>query len=60
MAGKNSTTVKFSKDRHARNILVALNSNRRNTYLCDGLVVIGQDKINIQKAVLSAASHYFR
>lgn len=60
MAGKNSTTVKFSKDRHARNILVALNSNRHNTYLCDGLVVIGQDKINIQKAVLSAASHYFR
>ena len=57
---EDSTKVKFSNDKHAKTILAALNVNRSNDFLCDGIVVIGQDRIKIQKAVLSAASHYFR
>ncbi|KAL3860467.1 hypothetical protein ACJMK2_010590 [Sinanodonta woodiana] len=52
--------VKFSNDRHARKILAALNENRKCTHLCDGVVVIGDARIFVQKNVLAAASHYFR
>lgn len=60
MSAEGSTRVKSLKDKHARGILAALNGNRTNRFLCDGVVIIGEDRLHVQKAVLSAASHYFR
>ena len=52
--------AKFASDKHAKRLLYALNIGRNDKHLCDGIVKIGKSRIYIQKAVLAAASAYFR
>ena len=51
---------KFSSERHAKKILNELNENRKLQRFCDGLVLIGDRQLYVQRGVLAAASHYFR
>ena len=50
----------FSHPLHANSLLSQLNETRKNPTLCDGVVVIQDKEIPIQRNVLSAASLYFR
>ena len=52
--------LRFGHPLHANSLLQSLNETRKNPHLCDGVVVIGQTEIPVQKNVLAAASPYFR
>ena len=51
---------KLSHPRHANTLLNALNESRKVPVLCDGVVVIRNTEIPVQKNILAAASPYFR
>ena len=53
-------TVKFSHPLHAKSVLIALSESRKNPNLCDGIVIIEDKEIPVQRNVLAAASPYFR
>jgi hypothetical protein len=54
------TATELSHPLHAKTLLDALNENRKNSSLCDGIVAINDIDIPVQRNVLAAASPYFR
>ena len=51
---------KFTQPLHAKSILAALNEGRKNPSLCDGIVIVGEKEIPVQRSMLAASSPYFR
>ncbi|KAL8560902.1 hypothetical protein ACOMHN_059086 [Nucella lapillus] len=52
--------TRFTCQHHARRLLSNLNATRKNPELCDAYVSIDDQKICVQKSVLSASSQYLR
>ena len=57
---RENSLLKFCHPLHSNSLLQSLNETRKNRQLCDGVVVIGDEEIPVQKNVLAAASPYFR
>ncbi len=51
---------RLSHPLHANTLINALNESRKNPTLCDGVVVLDNTEVSVQRNVLSAASPYFR
>lgn len=54
------TKLRYTSDKHARSALECLNVMRKNSELCDVVIIIGERRILAHKLVLTACSPYFR